>query len=148
MSDSLPKSTKIIVLEQPHLKIDKLNNVVLHCSNLSELRAALRTNGLPVPILVCPSNRLFELDSLFNDSQFDTLYVLNDGEKTTWQTSFRWDNIKVVNSENELMRHLCTKSMLCFFKEAIEHRKNGNMGVANTRIIDTLHSLECAEEYK
>lgn len=66
-----------------------------------------------------------------------------------WPVDF-FENYKVikVGDENEMMRHLCTKAMLCYFNQGLEYQKNDNMGLANKCFNDALNALNQAKQFR
>ncbi|CAF0798864.1 unnamed protein product [Adineta steineri] len=77
--------------------------------------------------------------AVYNLRADETLASLNDSKSPP---------IKVVDSEQELMRHLCMQSMLGFFRQAIENQKIGDRGIANLFAMDALQSLRNTAEYE
>ncbi|CAF4167114.1 unnamed protein product [Adineta steineri] len=77
--------------------------------------------------------------AVYNLRADETLASLNDCKSP---------HIKVVDSEQELMRHLCMQSMLGFFRQAIENQKIGDRGIANLFAMDALQSLRNTAEYE
>ena len=55
-------------------------------------------------------------------------------------------NTTIVTSEQELQRHLAMKSMLCFYKQGLEHRDNDDRGLANRCFSDAMEALNYAAE--
>ena len=98
-------------------------------------------------IIACASNKLDDLVPLLSEMSFDTLYILNVDERVPGTAESWWLKTTIVQTERQLMRHLCTKSMLCSYNESMEHRKNGDMGLANACLLDSLRALDCAKMY-
>ncbi|CAF1324598.1 unnamed protein product [Rotaria sordida] len=97
--------------------------------------------------LPCTSDKCIELASILPDISFDTLYVLNNGENINETIGSWWNKTTVVYTEKQLMRHLCTKSMLCYYNEGLQHRKNGDMGLLNACMINALHALDYSAKF-
>ncbi|CAF1324576.1 unnamed protein product, partial [Rotaria sordida] len=123
--DTNPKSAKILLLELSNLQIKELKLIVQSCT----------------------SDKCIELASILPDISFDTLYVLNNGEKINETFGSWWNKTTVVYTEKQLMRHLCTKSMLCYYNEGLQHQKNGDMGLSNACMIDSLRALDYSAKF-
>ncbi len=142
-----PKSAKILIFDLPHLKTKDIESLVVHCSNLDELIVASEKYDEFIVIIACTSNKLPDLTSILNKPSIDAVYVLNGGDKIDATVEPWWNRTTVVYNDKQLMRHLCTKSMLCYFNEGLEHRKNGNFGLANACMMDSLRALDYSAQF-
>ncbi len=119
----------------------------MHCSTLDDLLVTLIKYSAFILVLVCTSDKLSQLTSFLNDYPIDTVYILNVEEKVTGSSEPWWNKTTIVHTEKQLMRHLCTKSMLCYFNEGLEHRKNENFGLANACMMDSLRALDYSAKF-
>lgn len=100
-----------------------------------------------ITIIACNSNKLDEITPYLNIPSIDTVYILNARGKIDGAIAPWWNKATVVYNEKQLMRHLCTKSMLCYFNEGLEHRKNENFGLANSCMLDSLRALDYSSKF-
>ncbi len=142
-----PKSAKILIFDLPHLPTKEIESLVEHCPTLDELIVTAEKYDEFIVIIAFASNRLPELTSLLNKPSIDALYILNVGEKIDGSVDPWWNKTTIVYNEKQLMRHLCTKSMLCYFNEGLEHRKNENFGLANACMLDSLRALDYSAQF-
>jgi hypothetical protein len=131
----------------PNLPTKEINSLVVHCATFEDLSVTFRKFDSFIIIIVCTSKKLSELTSLLNENSIDALYILNVDETVHGSTEPWWNKTTVVFNEKQLMRHLCTKSMLCFFNEGLEHRKNENFGLANACMVDSLRALDYSAQF-
>jgi uncharacterized cysteine cluster protein YcgN (CxxCxxCC family) len=75
------------------------------------------------------------------------LYILNLEETVNGSVEPWWNKTTIVQNENELMRHLCAKSTLCCYNEGMEHRKNGDFGLANACFIDSIGAVDYSAKF-
>jgi hypothetical protein len=144
---SNPRKAKILLLELPNISIKELNDLIVHCSTNDDLLVQSMKYVEYTLIIACISDKLNEVSSILPDISFDTLYVLHIGEKINGSVEPWWNKTTVVYTEKQLMRHLCTKSMLCYFNEGLEHRKDGNVGLSNACMLDSLRALDCSVQF-
>ena len=88
-----------------------------------------------------------ELIPVLSGLTFDTLYILNVDGKIEYSVEPWSLKATTVYTDNELMRHLCTKSVLCYYIEAMEHQNNADMSLANRCLMDGLNALEYAKQF-
>lgn len=131
----------------PHLQLEPINNLIVICSNIDELVVGMEKYQEFLTVIVFQYDQLDELRPLLSRPSIDTIYILNLGEKSEPGSEPWWQKTTVVFSENQLMRHVCTKSMLCYFNEGMEHRKNENVGLSNTCMMDSLRALEYSAKF-
>ena len=125
----------------------ELNGWVKHCKNINELHAQLVKYKTHICVVACTTTKMTELTSILNASSIDTLYILNLGDETKYSVGPLYNKITVVYTEKQLMRHLSTKAMLCFYKEGLDYRENGDFGLANLCFLDALHALDCSAKF-
>jgi hypothetical protein len=101
----------------------------------------------PNTIIICYSDQLNELDQIVSDCDIGKLCVLNDGRNMTFPVNISRNKITYANNQDELMRHVASSSMLAFIEEARKHEKHGDIALANSRLNDALHSLDCLASY-
>ncbi|CAF4094043.1 unnamed protein product, partial [Rotaria sp. Silwood2] len=145
--NSNSKQAKILILDLPHLPTKELDNLVIHCSTIDELLARSAENSAFILIIACTSEKLTELAPILTRISIDTLYILNTGDEIKHFGESWWNKTTIVYNEKQLMRHLCTKSMLCFYNEGLEHRKTGNFGVANVCFLDSIRALNYSAKF-
>ncbi|CAF1589507.1 unnamed protein product [Rotaria magnacalcarata] len=141
------KSAKILILNQPHLPTKELENLVDHCLNIGELRKTLEKYNSFSRIIACTSAQLTELVPILSRTQIDALYILNIGDEMKCLGEPWWNRTTVVYTERQLMRHLCMKSMLCCYNEGLEHRKQGDFGLANISFLDSIRALDYSAKF-
>ncbi len=134
-------------MDLPNLPIKQLNSLVIHCSTIDDLLVQSIKYQNFVLIIACASNKLLELSPVLSEMSFDTLYIHNLGEQVNGSVEPWWNKTTIVHNENQLMRHLCTKSMLCYYNEGMEHRKNGDFGLANACLLDSLRALDYSAKF-
>ncbi|CAF3701819.1 unnamed protein product [Rotaria sp. Silwood1] len=142
-----PKSAKILILDISDLPTQVLKNTVVHCSTIENLLTALAQYNAFIIIIACTSARLDELIPVLNETPIDELYILNEGDPIQGATEPWWNKTTIVYNTKQLMRHLCTKLMRCFYNEGIAHRKNGNSGVANACMTESLRILDYSAQF-
>ncbi|UJR18030.1 hypothetical protein I4U23_004931 [Adineta vaga] len=147
-STCLPEIVSIIIYQLPHLATASLTNPIIHCSTLIEFQAALTAACSPPPIIVSPSDQFAELDMLTNDIPVTAMYILCTEKKFNLKNTSCLTNIKLVHSEKELMRHLCMKSMLSFYQQAIEYKNNGDIATGNLLARYALNSLKYTAQFE
>ncbi|CAF3304642.1 unnamed protein product [Rotaria socialis] len=141
------KSAKILILNQPGLPTKELGNLVDHCFNVGELQKKLEKYNSFLRIIACTSAQLTELAPILRRTQIDALYILNIGDEMKCWDEPWWNRTTVVYTERQLMRHLCTKSMLCFYNEGLEHKKQGDFGLANISFLDSIRALDYSAKF-
>ncbi|CAF4941549.1 unnamed protein product [Rotaria sp. Silwood1] len=144
---SNPKSVKILILDIPALPTQVLRNWVVHCSTIEKLLASSIQYNAFILIIACTSAKLAELIPVLNETPIDELYILNEGDPIQGATEPWWNKTTIVYNTKQLMRHLCTKLMRCFYNEGIAHRKNGNSGVANACMTESLRILDYSAQF-
>lgn len=142
-----PLSVKILLLDFSYLPTKGLHGIVVHCPTVSDL--AIQASKYPSCILIiaCRSNSLNELIPVLSDLTFDTLYILNVNGKIEYGVAPWSLKATAVYTDNELMRHLCTKSVMCYYNEAMEHKVNEDMSLANRCLLDGLNLLEYTKQF-
>jgi len=120
---------------------------VEHCTSFEHLQQLSIQYSAYVLIIAFNAERLSELRQFLNEIPFDAVYILNLGEKTDGYDAPWWNRTTVVYNDKQLMRHLCTKTMLCLFNEGLEHRKNGNFGLANSSMLQSLKALDYSAQF-
>ncbi|CAF1303073.1 unnamed protein product [Rotaria sordida] len=144
---SNPKSAKILILDIPDLPTQVLGNLVVHCSTIEQLLATSNQYNDFILIIACTSAKFAELIPVLRKILIDELYVLNIGDTIKGAVEPWWNKTTIVYNVKQLMRHLCTKIMLCYFNEGIAHRKNGDSSLANACMVDSLHALDCSAQF-
>ncbi|CAF1031030.1 unnamed protein product [Adineta steineri] len=139
-----PKSAKILIFDLPNLPTNELNDLIIHCSTINHFVFQIETYKDCILIIVCASNKLLQLATELSTRNFDSLYILNIGGNINGTIENWLSKTTTVYSEKELMRHLCTKIMLCYYSEGIEHKQNGDNGIANTCFLDSIRVLKLA----
>ena len=135
-------SAKFLIYQMPHLQLDAIKNLVVVCSNIDEFVVASEKYNEFLTVVVLKHEQLGEVRPFLSRQSIDTIYILTDGEKFEPDLEPWWQKTTVVYNEKQLMRHVCTKSMLCYFNEGMEHRKNENVGLSNACMVDSLRALE------
>jgi hypothetical protein len=120
---------------------------VVHCPTLDDLAVTLSKFDAFIVVLAFTSDKLPELTPLLIEPCIDAIYILNVDEKVNGSIEPWWNRTTIVHNEKQLMRHLCTKSMLCYFNEGLEHRKNENFGLANACMLDSLRALDYSAQF-
>ena len=137
-----PKTLKVHILAQSHLPTDRLKTVVVHSKDVTELVSSLDRSKDDILVVACTSDRIEELRPILSRYPVDTVYVLNSGQLVHGTDEPWWHRTTMVHSEQQLMRYLCTKSMLCFYDQGVQYRKNGDFGLANLYLTDSLEALD------
>jgi hypothetical protein len=127
--------------------MENLRNKKVVYSTVQECATSTKTTNSPDPIVVCSSDQLNELDQLVSDRYIGKLCVLNNGRNMTFPVNISRNKITYVNDQDELMTHVASTSMLSFIAEARKHEKHGDISLANSRLDDALHSLDCLASY-
>ncbi|CAF4486010.1 unnamed protein product [Rotaria sp. Silwood1] len=141
------KKAKILIVDISNLPTKELNDLVVHCSNIDELLAAsIKYNAFNL-IIACTSSKLTELAPILRGVSIDAFYILNVGDEIKCFDEPWWNKTTVVYNEKQLMRHLCTKSMLCLYHEGLEHRKTGDFGLANICFLDSIRALDYSAKF-
>lgn len=140
----MAKDFKILALDLSDIRTDILGNVVVHCSDYNDLENALLKYNSSTKIIACRSNKLIGLDRLLFGYDIDTLYVLSekDDKDKEWLRSLILANIIEVQNTQQLMRHLCTKTMICYRSQAMEYKNKSNNGMANLCFLDARKALD------
>lgn len=136
-----------MIYQISHLELEPIKNLVVLCSDINEFVLASEKYNEFLTVVVLKHEQLAELQPLLGRPSIDTIYILNDGEKLEPGLEPWWQKTTVIYSEKQLMRHVCTKSMLCYFNEGMEHRKNENVGLANACMVDSLRALEHSAKF-
>ncbi len=134
-------------MDLPNLPIKQLNSLAVNCSSTGDLLVQSIEYQNSVLIVACASNKLHELVPILSQMSFDTLYILNLEETVNGSVEPWWNKTTIVQNENELMRHLCAKSTLCCYNEGMEHRKNGDFGLANACFIDSIGAVDYSAKF-
>ena len=143
----IAKSAKILIYNLPHLPIEPINNLIVFCSTIDELVVALEKYNNFTIVVVFRTDKLAEVRPLLNRPSIDSVYIVRPDENLDVAAEPWWQKTTVVCNDKQLMRHLCTKSMLCYFNEGMEHRKNENMGLSNVCMMDSLRALEYSAKF-
>ncbi|CAF1146371.1 unnamed protein product [Adineta steineri] len=141
---SLLKNVKILIYDLPNLPTSELNDFMIHCSNISHFVSQGQKYQNSILIIVCASNKLSHLVPELSTINFDYLYILNIGENINDIIQNLLLKTTFVFSDKELMRHLCTKTALCYHSEGTKHKQNGNNVIANICFLDSMRTMECA----
>ncbi|CAF4606412.1 unnamed protein product [Rotaria sp. Silwood2] len=144
---SNPKSAKILILDIPDLPTQLLGNLAIHCSTIEDCLATSIQYKAFILIIACSSAKLAELIPVLTKIPIEQLYILNEGDAIKGAVEPWWNKTTIVYNIKQLMRHLCTKIMLCYFNEGIAHRKNGDSGLANACMAESLHVLDCSAQF-
>lgn len=131
----------------PHLPTKELNNLVEHCSNVNELLIKSEKYNTYILVIACAFTHLAELSTILPGIPIDSLYILNVEDETRHSNEPWWNRTTIVYTEQQLMRHLCTKSMLCLYNEGLAHRQNGDFGLANRSFLDSLNALDYSAKF-
>ena len=142
-----PKSAKLLLLDLSYLRMNELNSLVVHCPTIDDLRIQSEKYSEFVVVIACTSEKFIEIAPILPDISFDTLYILNVGDEMKGSSNAWWNKTIIVYNEKQLMRHLCTKSMLCYYNEGLEHRKNGDIGLSNACMRDALLALDYSAQF-
>lgn len=148
VSDSQLQGTRIIVFQLPNLPVQDLKNEIVHCTTTTDVEAALRPPRPFAPIIVCPCDQYATLATSLADASYTAVYLLNVGERLEILKGMGADLVTIVTSEKELMRHLCMKSMLEFFRQAVEYKESGDMGITKLCGVNARHSLQLATNFE
>ena len=137
---------KIFALDLSDVPTGVLGQVVIHCSDCKDLENALLKYNSSTKIIACRSNKLIGLDRLLFGYDIDTLYVLNekDDQDKEWLDSLIFANTIEVQNVQQLMRRLCTTTMICYRNQAMEYKNISNNGMANLCILDAHKALDYA----
>ncbi len=144
-----PKNFKIIVLQEEDLPKHNLNDAIVLCRTIDEFKNILMKNQSSTLIIVCAEDKLPDLVSLLAHLTLDTMYVLTDQVDIAWPIELiekNWEPIRS-NDQNQLMRYLCLKAMLCYYKQAMEHKKNGDNGLKDLCLVDAKNALNQAKNF-
>ena len=129
------------------MSLTDINGSVEHCQSIDELRVQLPKYEASSRVIACTAAKITELTPILNAISIDALYILNLGNGPNHSVEPWWDKVTVVYTEKQLMRHISTKAMLCFNNEGLEHRENGDHGLANACFLDALQALDCAAKF-
>ncbi|CAF0869859.1 unnamed protein product [Rotaria sp. Silwood1] len=144
------RNFKILIYGLPDLRNDQLQTAIIHCQSANQLRTALNNYHESLIVIVCNSNRLTEIDTLLMNYEIDTLYVCNNDEDQDireWFDGLIFENMIEINNRRQLMRHLYTKTMLCYYNQGLEHQKNGDFGLANLCFLDAQTALQYSANF-
>lgn len=141
LADVKPKTLKIHILAQSHLPTDPLKTVVVHSKDVTELVSALARCKDDILVFAFTSDRIEEVRPILSRYPVDTVYIINSGQLVHGTDEPWWHRTTMVHNDQQLMRYLCTKSMLCFYDQGIQHRQNGDFGLANLYLTDSLEAL-------
>jgi hypothetical protein len=139
-----------LLFDLPDLSINILGEVVVHCSDFDDLQNVLKKYSSSTIIIAYGSDKISKLDRLLINHQIDTSYLLNnekDKDIREWLDGLVGNNIIVVQNEKQLMRRLCTTAMSCYYKQCKEYQENGNNGMANLCILDSLKALDYSAHF-
>lgn len=141
---------KALIFQLNELRTDELGEIVVHCPNLHDIKAALMKYRESNVIIMCHSKHLVGLDKLLLNCQIDKLYVLyenNNQDMTEWLDGLILNTMTKVHSKKQLMRHLCMATMLWYYRRGEEHQQNGDYGLANLYFQDSRSALAYAAEF-
>ena len=136
---------KIIVFQVPGVPANLLDGALEHYETFADVEACVLRHIRDMLILACTSDKVVELRQILDTYLIDSLYIVNIGEIVNWLNEPWWDRTTIVHNSRQLMRHLCIRTMLCCYKEGLEHRENGDHGLAiscmsaASRALDTTH---------
>ena len=120
---------------------------MVRSNTIDELVVALDNCRNNILVLACAADRIEALRPILSRYQFDTVYILNAEQLVHGTDEPWWLRTTIVHNEKQLMRHLCTKSMLCFYNEGIEYRAHGDFGLANLSLNDSLQALDYSAQF-
>jgi hypothetical protein len=148
--DQFSRSIKIIVLQGEELLEHYLNDTIEYCSTKEELTTKLTKNRLSTLIVACNKDMLLEIASLLVSYSIETLYILNDDEEEMmWPVELFTNNFEIIEVHNEkkLMRRLCLKAMLCYYKQGLQYKTDGDNGLANMYFHQSIEALNSAANF-
>jgi hypothetical protein len=141
---------KVLLYRLPDLPTDQLGNAVIHCSDVNELTNLLtRYQSLKI-LIACTSDELIGLNNLLLNYLIDAFLVLDNdpaNDFREWLDAPILNVMTVVQSERQLMRHLCTMIVLYYRDQATDYRGKQNEGMANLCILDSLKVLNCLTNF-
>lgn len=92
---------------------------------------------------------MFVAPLLSSNVQIKIIYVQTDSNELWLPVEFLRENLKSVEiglGENQLMRHLYLRTMLCYFEQGEKYKAKDNIGLANRCFFDAKCALEKAEK--
>jgi hypothetical protein len=122
-----PREFKIIVFREEDLPTHNLNDAIVFCRTIDEFNTTLMTNHLLTLTIVCGEDKLLDLVPSLAHLTLDMIYVLTDQVHIAWPIELidnTWETIRS-NDQNQLMRCLCLKAMLCYYKQGMKYKENG-----------------------
>jgi hypothetical protein len=146
----LQKDFKILAFDLPDLPTNTLRNVVIHCPDYKDVENNLSKYSASIITIACRSGKLVGLDILLAKYPNCTLYVLNDNENKElreWFDGLIFNNMIQVQNEKQLMRRVCTTTMLGYYNQAIGYQKDGNNSLANLCRLDSLAALDYSTHF-
>ena len=131
----------------PGVPANLLDGVLEHYQTFAEVEACVLRHIRDLLILACTSDKVGGLRRILDTYLIDSLYIVNIGEIVNWSNEPWWNQTTIVHNSTQLMRHLGIKTMLCCYKEGLDHQEKGDHGLANScilaasRALDTTHSF-------
>lgn len=138
---------KIIMSSQLDLPINQLDAHVEIFSTDHDMLTRLKLNDSSKKIVVCRVEQLPTLQSSLMDDSIHCLIAVGNGDELDECIYSKCNKIQLVKDEKQLMRYLSMESMLCFAKEALKHKQQGDIGIANLYYNQALQSLSAAKDY-
>ena len=133
---------------------NNLADVYIHCQNIDELRILLQEYASFDIILSCSLSQMLDISELIGEEEnfnIKTLYALKDCVADWCYTECHRDGLEYVeieNDRNRLMLSLYLKAVVCYFKQGLTLKQNGNWGLANLCFSDANRALEEAKKIK
>ena len=128
-----------------------LNVAVKRVADEKELNNAIQKNPESyIEAVVCSYDHLIGTDIVLLKRPDCSLFVVNGGETEIdreWLDGLILGKKIEIGSKKQLMRHLGTKVMLYHYNQGLEHKKNGDYGLANLCFQDSLNALNFSAKY-
>jgi hypothetical protein len=131
----------------PGVPANLLDGALEHYETFAEVEACVLRHILDILILACTSDKVVELRRILDTYLIDSLYIVNIGEIVNWSNEPWWNQTTIVHNSKQLMRHLCIKTMLCCYREGLEHQENDDNGLANSCLSAALRALETTHNF-
>ncbi len=110
---------------------------------------ALNNHGSLILTIACNEDFLPDISSLLHNLSVDKLYVLTNQKEVMWPIELDPNDIelKEIQNEKQLMRHLCLDAVLFYYQQSIQHRTMGNNSLNNMCINESLRALKSVENF-
>ncbi|CAF1472443.1 unnamed protein product [Adineta steineri] len=151
MSDFIPNKFQAIILQPDLVPEHNLNDLIVHCQDVEELKSIITKNPLSIKILACTPEFLLDISSLLPTLNLVELYLISNKTDVMLPIELiemdnNFDFIQVHN-QKQLMRYVCGKITQCFYAQSAIYADNDENSLHNSCLLVARDALVQMKEF-